>query len=588
MATTIKRKRTVAPAILESGSLDEDSGAIDVDSASPVDGQLCTQWENGAKRRKRGPHIAARPNQLPTDEAELERCLRDPEWRLFSGCLYQIIVKGEPTKDENGNELDEGDSFVQPFRPNRAQKRFIRRLWHRNLILKARQLGFTTLIAIMWLDHALFNGNQRCGMIAQDRETAESIFRDKVVFAYDHLPEEIRERFPLARASTKELLFAHNNSSIRVATSVRGGTIHRLHVSEFGKICAKFPHKAEEVVTGSFQAVPQSGIIVVESTAEGTDGEFYKMCQRAQALVAGAGKLTRSQYRFHFYAWWQDPSYTMDPAGVAISDELHDYFNEVEGQCECTIDAGQRAWYAEKQRNDFPGAEERMWREYPSTPAEAFQVSTLGNYFAKELAYIRKRGGITQVPTLDLPVYTFWDIGRSDGTAIWFMQRLHNEDRFIGYFEDHNADLRAYATELQRRGYLYGGHFLPHDANQKKLSDTNKSVREMLMDLLPGQTFYVVPVISELMTGIYQTRKHIKAAWFDLDGTKQGVERLTNYKKKYSASENRYLDSTPDKSNGCSEGADAIRQWAQAKEMGLLDSLTNDKGYQEAPAPAYY
>ena len=186
-------------------------------------------------------------NALPASAEELERCLADPEWRIFSGCLYQIIVKGESEGDED---------FVMPFRPNAAQMRFIRRLWHRNLILKARQLGFTTLIAILWLDHALFNGNQRCGMIAQDRETAEAIFRDKVVFAYDHLPEEIRERFPLARASTKELLFAHNNSSMRVATSVRGGTILRLHVSEFGKICAKFPQKAEEVVTGSWIRPP--------------------------------------------------------------------------------------------------------------------------------------------------------------------------------------------------------------------------------------------------------------------------------------------------------------------------------------------
>lgn len=552
-----------------------------LDGRGTADGQL---WQG--KARIAGRVVIVPGAAIPTNEVELERCLADPEWRLFSGCLYQIIVKGDPVHDAQGiNVIDEGESFVMPFKPNLAQRRFIRRLWHRNLILKARQLGFTTLIAIMWLDHALFNGNQRCGMIAQDRETAEAIFRDKVVFAYDHLPEEIRQRFPLARASTKELLFAHNNSSLRVATSVRGGTIHRLHVSEFGKICAKFPAKAEEVVTGSFQAVPLSGIIVVESTAEGQDGEFYKMCQRAQALVTGAARLTASQYRFHFYAWWQDPAYTMDPAGVPIPTELQDYFDEVEQMMECRIDPGQRAWYAEKQRNDFAGAEERMWREYPSTPQEAFQQSTAGNYFAKELMLLRKRGGITQVPTLDLPVYTFWDIGRTDGTAIWFMQRLGQEDRFIGYYEGHNEDLRHYAEQLQKKGYVYGGHFLPHDAAQKRLSDYNKSTTEHLQALLPGQRFFVVPVISMLMTGIYTTRKHLKTVWFDLDGTQEGIERLTHYKKKWSPSEARYLDDTPDKSNGCSEGADAFRQYAQAKESGLLGTMSSNDSYVEAPAP---
>lgn len=553
-----------------------------LDGGARVDTQL---WKT--KPRDLAKISVSPAAQIPTNEAELERCLADPEWRLFSGCLYQIIVKGEPVRNDAGEIIDEGDSFVMPFKPNRAQRRFITRLWHRNLILKARQLGFTTLVAIMWLDHALFNGNQRCGMIAQDRETAESIFRDKVIFAYDHMPEEIRKRFPLARASTKELLFAHNNSSLRVATSVRGGTIHRLHVSEFGKICAKFPQKAAEIVSGSFQAVPQSGIIVVESTAEGQDGEFYRMCQRAQALVTGAHKLTAGQYRFHFYAWWQDPSYAMDPAGVAVSEKLHDYFNEIEQLMSCKIDAGQRAWYSEKLNNDLSGSEELMWREYPSTPQEAFQQSVAGNYYAKDLMLVRQRGGICQLPILDLPVWTFWDIGRGDGTAIWFMQLLRNEDRFVGYYEDHNEDLRHYARELQRRGHVYATHFLPHDAGHKRLSDYNKSTAEMLRALLPGHTFFVLPRITELMTGILTTRKHFKSAWFDLEGTKQGVERLAHYKKKWSTAEAKYMDHTPDKSNGASEGADAFRQWAQAKELGLLESMSQQGGYVEAPPPIY-
>src|SRR3546814_14190465 len=91
-------------------------------------------------------------------------------WRLCSGQLYQIMLKS-PDGDE---------ATVVPFKPNRAQRRLIARLWHRNIILKARQLGFTTLVCIIWLDHALFNADQRCGIVAQDREAAEVIFRDKV------------------------------------------------------------------------------------------------------------------------------------------------------------------------------------------------------------------------------------------------------------------------------------------------------------------------------------------------------------------------------------------------------------------------
>lgn len=508
---------------------------------------------------------------LPTSEAELERCLMDPEWRLFSGCLYKILIKGD--ENEDGSETE---AFSMPFRPNRAQRRFIKRLWHRNLILKARQLGFTTLIAILWLDHALFNADQRCGIIAQDREAAEAIFRDKVKYAYENLPEEIRDRFPLARDSATELLFEHNNSSIRVATSMRSGTIHRLHISEFGKICAKFPDKAKEVMTGSIPAVPTNGVLVIESTAEGANGEFYELAKRAQRRHYDKSAETVRDYRFHFYAWWQEPKYRMDPSLVYVSPEMVDYFDRIEVEMDCKIDADQRAWYVATQQADFPGREERMWQEYPSTPNEAFQQSTEGHYYTKQMVELTKRGGICAVPVLDMPVYTFWDIGNSDGCAIWFVQQLRGEDRFIGYYEEHNEDLRHYVRHLQDRGYIFGTHFLPHDADHKRLGDYNKSTKQMLQELMPGQKFVIVPRITELQTGISTTRKHLKSAWFDKEACALGLERITGYKKKYSRALGKFIDE-PDKANGCSEGADALRQWAQAKETGLY--TPTDDGY---------
>lgn len=521
---------------------------------------------------------------LPTDAAELERCLKDPEWRLFSGCLYKIMIKGDDKVDELGNIVEEGESFVMPFRPNRAQKRFLKRLWHRNLILKARQLGFTTLIAILWLDHALFNANQRCGIIAQDREAAEAIFRDKVKFGYENLPDEIRERFPLATDSKIELLFAHNNSSVRVATSMRSGTIHRLHVSEFGKICAKYPDKAQEVVTGSIPAVPTNGVLVIESTAEGREGEFFNMVQIAQKNYRDKKPLTPKDYRFHFYAWWQEPNYRLPSVTVPIGMGQHAYFDKIEALMDCKIDPDQRAWYVATKQADFAGKEERMWQEYPGTPDEAFQISTEGNYYAEDMQAMRKRGGITRVPVLDVPVNTFWDIGNSDGCAVWFQQELRGEDRFVDYYEEHGKDLRHYAQALKDRGYLYGTHYLPHDAAHKRLGDYNRSVLEMLEDLLPGHTFVIVPRITELITGIQQTRKHMKGCFIDEDACADGINRLDNYRKKFSRSENRFLDNAPNKANGCSEGADAFRQWAQAKELDMLGHQGR-QSYTEAPAP---
>ncbi|WP_232324116.1 MULTISPECIES: hypothetical protein [unclassified Variovorax] len=351
---------------------------------------------------------------------------------------------------------------------------------------------------------------------------------------------------------------------------MRSGTIHRLHVSEFGKICAKFPDKAVEVMTGSIPAVPTNGILVIESTAEGREGDFYTMTQIAQAVHLSKAELTPKDYRLHFYGWWMEPKYRIDSRLVAVTREEHDYFDLIEHAMDCRIDPDQRAWYVATKRADFSGKEERMWQEYPSTPDEAFQVSTEGNYYAKDMLAVRKRGGITRVPVLDLPTHTFWDIGNSDGTAIWFMQELRGEDRFTDYYEEHNQDLRHYARELKDRGYVYGVHYLPHDADHKKLGDYNKSVKQMLAELLPGHRFIVVPRITELITGIQTTRKHLKGVYLDDTRCKPGVVRLEGYRKKFSRTENRFLD-IPDKSNGCTEGADAFRQYAQAKELGLIE-----------------
>lgn len=364
---------------------------------------------------------------------------------------------------------------------------------------------------------------------------------------------------------------------------MRSGTIHRLHISEFGKICAKYPDKAKEVVTGSIPAVPTNGILVIESTAEGREGEFFNMVEQAQKLRTTKLPLTPKDYRFHFYAWWREPKYRLDSSTVSISPKEHEYFDEIEVAMECRIDPDQRAWYIATKQADFSGAEERMWQEYPSTPDEAFQLSTEGNYYAKDMIALRKRGGVCKVPRLDVPVNTFWDIGNSDGVAIWFHQELRGEDRFIDYYEAHGQDLNHYVAELRARGYVFGKHYLPHDADHRRLSDTNRSTRDMLQDLMPGEKFAVVPRITELITGVNQTRKHLKAAYFDETGCDKGIKRVEGYRKKFSRADNRFIDQ-PDKSNGCTEGADALRQWAQAKELGMLESDASTT-YQEAEAP---
>lgn len=507
---------------------------------------------------------------IPQDEADVLRCLADPMWRVCSGALYKIMVKS-----------DDGAGSVVPFIPNRAQRRLIARLWHRNVILKARQLGFTTLVAILWLDHALFNADQRCGIIAQDREAAEVIFRDKVKLAYDRMPAFLRERMPLARDSATELLFAHNNSSIRVATSMRSGTIHRLHVSEFGKIGAKYPSKAAEVVTGSLPAVPLDGIAIIESTAEGQSGEFYEMTMRSQAVAEKGAPLSPRDYRFHFFPWWQEEAYRLPHAGASvITDKDREHFAQIEAEMDCALDEQQRYWYVATRDSEFSGDPQKMWQEYPSTPAEAFKVSTEGAYYAVQLAAARKSGRIGVVPHLEgVPVNTFWDIGGRDGSAIWFHQQQGLTHRFFRFIEGWGEPYSYFIKQMQAMGCVWGKHYLPHDASHKRQQGTSmESAEDKLRQFEIGGDWVIVLRIDDVTHGIQMVRDAFGQCWFDEEGCKDGLAHLGSYRKEWDARLGSWR-ATP-LHDIHSEAADAFRQFAQGYREAQADT-----GFRARRAP---
>jgi len=488
----------------------------------------------------------------PNSQDEMLEFLDDPWWRLTSGKLYKIMIKGD----------DGEDSLVIPFIPNESQLKLLKNIHTRNNILKARQLGFTTLIGIYFLDCCLFRENVRAAVIAQSEDVAKTIFRDKVQFAYKNLPSSLRDAMPLARDSASELLFSHNNSSIRVATSARSGTLQYLHVSEFGKICAKFPERADEVITGSIPAVPMNGVIFIESTAEGQDGHFYKISKRSEALMESGKKLKPKDYKFHFFPWWEEPRYKVDPEGVNITEKDNDYFNEVETKAGCELTIEQRAWWCMTRDSEFSGEEEKMWQEYPSTSKEAFQRSAEGCYYSVQMTTARKQGRITTVPYREGHlVNTFWDIGSGDGTGIWLHQEIGQCNNFIGYIEGWGEPYSYYAKKLKELDYVWGAHYLPHDAKHVRQGTlANISPKDSLTKL-GFKNIEIVPRVDNISHGIQATRDSFSACWFDETNCKEGIIHLDSYRKKWNNTTGRFMDIPVHDIH--SEGADSFRQFGQ-------------------------
>ena len=500
--------------------------------------------------------------EVPETEADLIRCLKEWEWRIFSGCLYKITTKGDDDEDERPD-------IAVPFIPNAAQRQFLAGFHYRNIILKARQLGFSTLIEILALDQALWTKDQEVVVIAHTKDAATKLYRKKVQFAYDNLPPFCRLLVPTVERNQTQMVFA-NGSSIEVTSSARGGTPHFLHVSEMGKIGAKFPEKAVEITTGSLQGVPLSGRIIIESTAEGQGGEFHDLSKRAEAKKQAATPLKASDYAFHFFPWWMDPLYRLDPRGVAISPRDHEYFDRVEVVMDCLLDLDQRAWYVSKRDNDFATSPDLMWREYPSTPEEAWQASTEGKYLARALALARRDGRIGTFPLLPhRPVNTFWDLGVSDSTVIWMHQEVSGRDRWCGYREAQDASYLEDVLWLESHNVLWGAHYLPHDATHKiKGIETTLSPIAQLRLMRPRWNFVEVPRVQTIQHGIDLLRNDFHTYEFDEDACKDGLAHLEAYSREWNVRLQTW-DDRP-RHDEHSHAADAIRQKAQAEAGGLL------------------
>lgn len=315
---------------------------------------------------------------------ELVKHLHSKKWRLTH--LYKI-------KDKSGN--------LVTFTPNTVQLKHLeeRRNHRRNLVLKYRQGGITTLYAIDMLDEALWVQGTSCAILAHAQDTLEKIF-EIVKRAYENLPDEIK---PGTRTNTvREYKFTKRfdgqplDSSIYVDLDLRGGTVLHLHVTE-----SAYVKDRQKLAAGSKQAVPKDGWVSEETTGNGYE-DFYDLYQESRALT----NPTPYDYKTYFYGWYEDPEYTLPGELVIQPEDAIEFGNEAELRTKFNLTDGQLIWRRWKIRElKSKGAAEGVGltglqlfkQEYPFTIEEAFQ-SGLGNVFDGE----RVEAIVTRPPlTLD-------------------------------------------------------------------------------------------------------------------------------------------------------------------------------------------
>jgi phage terminase large subunit len=182
-----------------------------------------------------------------------------------------------------------------------------------------------------------------------------------------------------------------------------------------------------------------------------------------------------------------------------------------------------------------------------------------GAVFANEIRSATAESRICRVPwEAAKPVDTYWDLGKSDNTAIWFMQIVGFEFRVIDYYQNHGQNLSHYVKALRDRPYGYRNTWLPHDAKHDLLASELTIEQQMRNH---GFTVKIAPQVT-VAAGIEAARTVFPKCYFDAEKTSDGLQCLRHYQ--YERKDDGMSFTKQPLHNWASHGADAFRYLAVA------------------------
>jgi len=194
----------------------------------------------------------------------------------------------------------------------------------------------------------------------------------------------------------------------------------------------------------------------------------------------------------------------------------------------------------------------------------SFEAAIQGAYYGRDLALADKEGRIAVVDYDEaLPVYTAWDIGYTDDTAIVFYQVTRGEVHVIDYYAASGEGVAHYVDVLNSKPYRYftlGEKpclFLPHDARAKTFASGGKSTQEQFA--AHGYLSRIVPELS-LQDGIQAVRMMLPRTYIDKDRCADLLDALRLYRREWDGEKKVFRDKPLH--DWTSHAADAMRYCA--------------------------
>jgi hypothetical protein len=470
---------------------------------------------------------------MPDPAPPTEQQLASPLWRIRN--IYTIRNrKGKPQK----------------FTPTPEQEEVLRQIYtlkrKKIFIPKARQLGMSTLVAIIILDSILFGTGVQISISDFVAGNAKKKLEEKIVYAFDKLPKEWKQGWEVVthnkqsgefRVRQKHLIGTDKESAVYAGDSIRGGTNQLIHLSELGETQIKAPERARETIEGGMPSA-EDAIIIIETTWHGgKHGQLYRIIDSA-LTTPDDQKDPDKDFFVIFFSWDSEPTYIHNGDPAQITKETHAYFDSLSLRTGKTYSDKQRLWY-QKKKADYG---ERIYSIYPSELSEIFLSPVEGAVFAKEIDIARTGGRISAYPhDPSRPVHTLWDIGAPENTIVWYFQIIGDKFRFIdvdvvpndkGEITGYDETFAKRVERMNAKPYRYGFHYLPHDGRNKTDLRNRTTAQEDLKKHGLNGTTIVVPKITQKYLSVDATKQIFWQFEFDQDRCGKAVDALAMYRRK--------------------------------------------------------
>ena len=411
---------------------------------------------------------------------------------------------------ENYVKIKDKNSRIVPFYLNEPQMKLYNLIKSKKkehkpiriIILKARQMGFSTLTEAILFKEVATKHNVNAGIITHKEEATTNLFNMSKLI-YNYLPEEIKPS--QQKSNAKELIFNNKtntglNSKIKCMTAGgkgvgRSDTFNFLHLSEL----AFWQGDKEETYSGLMQSVPnnENSIVIIESTANGY--EFFKSIW--DKAVSG-----ENDYIPLFVSWAEMPEYSMPYSGFELTSE------EKELQQLYNLSLDQLTWRRWCIANNCNGNLDKFKQEYPINPQEAF-ISTGKCVFDKN-KIINRIQSIPKPLKVGYFSYDYDDTLQPYGAINPYTDKFYDKNKIsnIKWINDTDGPIQIYELPDSPQVSVYGiggdtagegsDYFTAHVINKKTLKQVARFRSKLDSDLYTKQMYCLGMYYKYALIGI--------------------------------------------------------------------------------------